>query len=129
MNNFFGKLLAIGILAYFAWQIWDTHKEKQSSLNWPEAKAYLVEAHVKEVRESENDDRGITTHSSNYFTVSVKYDYYVNQTWYHGDRLKIGGERFSSESQAAARLRELQNQKTLVVYYNPAAPDKSTLTR
>lgn len=102
-----------------------TGRERESSKTWPTVTGHLVSAHVKEVRTEDTSTQW--RRSEHYFQVRVKYSYEVDGRAYTGERVKLGSNRFSSETAALQELARVEGTRRFTVLYNPKKPQASFL--
>ena len=113
------------VAIFIVTSIVQTQRERESSKTWPTVTGQLVSAHVKEVRTDDTSTKWRRT--DHYYQISVKYSYEVDGRAYTGDRLKSGGNRFSTERAALDELARVEGTRRFTVLYNPKKPQASFL--
>jgi hypothetical protein len=123
---FIGLELAIGaLLAFVLWRIASLRRAVAESLRWPTARGRVVEGTIRQSYiYMPKGGRAVLYHAI------LVYEYSVAGRAYRSDSFNVDGPLvFSSHPQADAHLKKWPLGSELVVYYDPARPERAALSR
>ncbi|MBU2257070.1 MAG: DUF3592 domain-containing protein [Gammaproteobacteria bacterium] len=121
------QVLFMALAAFFAAK---EALEMGASTEWPETHGVITSSQI--LRENRKDYGNDSRRTSTYhyaYSVQVQYAYQVNAIAYTGKRIRVRSHTYSLESLAQRELAEYPAGKTIKVYYNPEAPERSVLKR
>jgi hypothetical protein len=129
MTDLLKKLVFVCAAIFFGLTLWKNLAEKNDSKTWPFVVGHVTKSYVKEVTERRERTTSSIYESVKYYTLEVDYTYEVDGAIYEGSRLRVGGQRYSTEREAAQALDSYEKGTKVNVYYNPKMPFKSAFMR
>lgn len=124
MNRGMEYLLIVLVLAAIAAGVLYTCRQQQRSLDWPSTPGQILSARIVESDDGSNNGEG-----SRRFTVSLEYRYSVAGASLRGTRIRVVTEGHRELAAAQAELQRYPLGASVEVFYDPARPESSVLTR
>jgi hypothetical protein len=123
---FLGAMLLIGAtLGAVLWRIRRLRRAVAESMGWPTARGRIVEGEIR--RSKVHLPKG--GRATLYHAILV-YEYVAGGRSYRGDRFNLDAPRvFGSRPRADEHLRKYPPGAEVLVYYDPARPERAALTR
>jgi hypothetical protein len=126
VSIFLGAMLLIGgTLAAVIWRIWRLRRAVAESLAWPTARGRIVETEIRQFKVYLPKGGRATL----YHAILV-YEYVAGGRSYRGDKFNLDAPQVSSSRpRAEEHLRKYPPGAEVLVYYDPARPERAALTR
>ncbi len=120
------KAAFFSFFLFIAYLIWKDNTDERDSLQWPSTNGKIIDSSVQTGTKTRDNILG-GRYFTNYFILSVHYEYSVGAAKYVGHRIRVREIHYGSERSASQDLENYKAGKLVTVFYSPQKPDSSVL--